>query len=273
MSNQTNASTVPSTPTKSAKPVRPRVPLLRILIALAVIVAALNACILGAKALIKPGNGAPGTLLYATQFQDPKDADWYQYQSAASLQITNNTLLLSMDVASEGVFSPLNYPLADFDVHVVGHQLSGDDPYSEYGVLFRYQDPKNYYMFKFRADGAYHVERTLIGVTADLSAPHVAPVAAPGSNHYNDLRVVGSGSQFQFYLNGQLLTLCPKGNDKFSTWNGDKCLSNGGQTSQTLTDTTFPDGKIGLGLYENQQAVSVAFSNFVVFSPQLNPTP
>jgi len=173
-----------------------------------------------------------------------------------------------MDTASDGIYSPLNYPLADFDVRVVGQHLTGDDPYSEYGVLFRYQDSKNYYMFKFRADGAYHVERTVNGVTTDLSAPHTAPVASPGPNHYNDLRVVGSGSKFQFYLNGQLLTLCPKGSDKFSTWNGDQCISNGGQTSQSLIDTTFSDGKIGLGLYENDQAVKVAFSNFVVYSPQ-----
>jgi len=57
-----------------------RIPLLRILIGLVVITAVLNLGFIGAKALIKPGNGAAGTLLYATQFQNPNDSDWYQYR-------------------------------------------------------------------------------------------------------------------------------------------------------------------------------------------------
>ena len=247
---------------------RRRVSLLAILVGILILIAALNVAVSGIKRLLKPGLPASGALLYATMFQNPNDADWYQYQGTSSVQIAGGSLKVSMDELNNSIFSALNYPFNDFDARVVVSQLSGDDPYSEYGFLFRYQDSRNYYMFKVRGDGAYHIERTLNGQTVDLSAPHSAPSFAPGANHVNDLRVVANGSQFRFYLNNQLLILCPKGSDKFSTWNGDKCLSNGGQTSNTLTDASFADGQIGLGVYENESAVEIAFSNLVLYAPQ-----
>jgi hypothetical protein len=122
-------------------------------------------------------------------------------------------------------------------------------------------------MFKVRADGSYHITRNIKGKQEDLSAPHPAPGIAIGLTHVNDLRVVGRGDHFQFYINGQLLTLCPKGTDKFSTWNGDQCLSNNKQTSQELVDSTFAQGKLALGVYENDSTVQVAFSNFLLMRP------
>ncbi len=259
----------PVSPPPVSTSTRRRISILNILLGLVLILVMLNLLVLGIKSLFQPGNAAPGTLLYATLFSDPNDPDWYQYQSALSAQIANSRLTLSADQPTSGIYSPLDYSFADFDVrvNVQQTQMSGDDPYSEYGILFRYHDSSNYYMLKIRGDGFYHVERVQNGVTIDLSAPYAASDFAPGANHINDLRVVGTGSQFRFYLNGQLLTLCPKGSDKFSTWQGDQCLSNGGQTSQTLTDSTFSNGQIALGLYEDQSTVQVAFSNFIVFSP------
>jgi len=255
---------------QESNPGRRRITILMVFIGMLFILGILYLLVSGVKTLVKSGNGAPGTLLYATMFNDPNDPDWYQYQSALSAQINNNTLTLSADQSAPGgVYSPLNYTFADFDVRVDVQQTQMDDtdPYSEYGILFRYQDPRNYYMFKVRGDGYYHIERTINGASVDLSAPNVAPNFAPGNNRINDLRVVGIGDTFRFYLNGQLLTLCPKGNDKYSTWNGSQCMSNGGQTSQSLTDSTFGYGQIALGLYQNQSAVQVAFSNLVVYSP------
>ncbi|MHB8629234.1 MAG: family 16 glycoside hydrolase [Aggregatilineales bacterium] len=245
--------------------------LLAILIGLAIFMEALNLAVSGVKLLTKPGRPASGALLYATMFQNPNDADWYQYQGQSSVQIAEGTLKVSMDEPGKSIFSQLNYNFNDFDVRVVVADLNGDDPFNEYGILFRYQDLKNYYMFKVLGDGRYHVERTLNGETLDLSALHPAPSFALGANHVNDLRVVAIGSQFRFYLNDQLLTLCLKGSDKVSTWNGDKCVSKGG-LSNMLTDTTFSDGQIGLGMVEDSSEsvspVQVAFSNLTIYGPQ-----
>lgn len=250
---------------------RRRVSLLGILLIIVVLLGLTNLGILGAKALAKPARPAPGELLYATTFEDASDSDWYQYRSALTAQIADGVLGITADSLKSGVYSDLNYVFNDFDVRVVARQTMGDDPYNEYGVLFRYQDSKNYYMFKVRADGAYLVERSIDGKREELSAAtnpeQVKPVLAIGLNRTNDLRVVGKGDHFQFYINGQLLTLCPKGSDKRSTWNGDQCASNNKQTSQELVDSTFPEGKIALGVYENNTPISVAFDNLLVYSP------
>ncbi len=230
-----------------------------------------NLAVISIKALAKPAQTTPGTLLYATQFKDANDKDWYQYAGALSTQITNGTLLISADTAKDGTYSDLNYDLNDFDIRVVTREMLGDDPYGEYGVLFRYRDRNNYYMLKVRADGAYHIVRSVNGKVEDLSAPHTSPAILPGVNHVNDLRVVGQADHFQFYINGQPLTLCPKGTDKFSTWNGDQCLSNNKQTSQDLIDSTFPDGRLALGVYENETKIQVAFSNVLIYSPSASP--
>ena len=238
---------------------------------------ALNVAVTGAKSLLlKPAQPAPGALLYATTFQNPNDADWYQYQSALSAQITNGTMQLSADQPGSGIYSQLSYAFGDFDVDVVTHQVAGDDPYSEYGILFRYQDVNNFYEFKVSTDGYYSVVRNLNGNAEDVSPRHLVTGFASGPNHFNDLRVVGVGNQYRFYLNGQLLTLCPKGNDKRATWadpNSEQyqCASNGKQSTQILTDSTFADGEIGLGLFESTSGSSVpvqlAFSNLVVYGP------
>lgn len=238
-----------------------------VLLALIGLLALLNLAVVGVKVLAKPGISPSGQLLYATQFTNSADPDWTQYTSALSYQITGGALVVTADTPKQGAYSDLNYGFSDFDVRVVAGVTIGDDPYSEYGILFRWQNPNNYYMFRVRGDGAYHVARVINGKQDDMSAPHPTPLLALGTNHVNDLRVVGKGDQFQFYINGQLLTLCPKGNDKFSTWSGEQCLSNHQQTAQSISDLTFATGAIGLGVYENNSKVQVAFTNVVIYSP------
>jgi hypothetical protein len=264
-------------PSIKPQPTRRRISVLVLLISIAVTLAALNLAVTGLRTWVqRPAQSVPGGLLYATTFQNANDTDWYQYQSALSAQITNGTLQMSADQAGNGIFSQLNYPFGNFDVDVMTHQLAGDDPFTEYGILFRYQDVNNFYEFKVSADGAYSIVRNLNGSLEDLSPRHSIKGFSSGPNHYNDLRVVGVGNQYRFYLNGQLLTLCPKGNDKRATWanpNSDEyeCASNGKQSTQTLIDPTFANGEIALGLFESTGGssvpVQVAFSNLVVYAP------
>src|SRR5579859_2039444 len=121
---------------QESNPGRRRITILMVFIGMLFILGILYLLVSGVKTLVKSGNGAPGTLLYATMFNDPNDPDWYQYQSALSAQINNNTLTLSADQSAPGgVYSPLNYTFADFDVRVDVQQTQMDDtdPYSEYG--------------------------------------------------------------------------------------------------------------------------------------------
>lgn len=247
-----------------------RVSALGVLLILIVLLALANLGMLAAKALAKPARPISGQLLYATAFDNSDDPDWFQYTSALTAKISDGEMRLSVDSVKQGTYSDLNFVFNDFDIRVVAHQLSGDDPQNELGVLFHYQDIKNFYMFSLSADGAYRIFRVVNGgKPEDLSPRQITPFAATGLNHINDLRIVGNGDHFKFYINDQLLALCLKGNDKRATWNDDhsgQCASNNKQTTQELIDTTFPDGKLGLGVFENGSPVTVAFDNLVVYS-------
>jgi hypothetical protein len=224
-----------------------------------------------AKTLFKPSNEPSGGLLYATGFDDPSDPNWEQYASAVTAKIADGKLQLIADQAKANIFAPLAFTYRDFDVRVVARQTLGTDPFSEYGVMFRLQDPKNYYVLRLRSDGGYSVWKCVNGVLEALSAATVPDFVPPpftiGLNWANDLRVVGKGNQFQFFVNGKLLMLCPKGTDKRSTWAGAGCASNNKQTTQTLTDDSFSEGRIALVIYENDEKVAVEFDNLVIVAP------
>lgn len=250
---------------------RPKLTLISLLFGLIVILGLLNLGVIAAKPLFKPGAPTSGELLYATGFANPTDPDWEQYQGAMIARIADGRLQLIADTVKDNIFAPLSYTFSDFDLRVVSKQTLGEGQFGEYGVIFRYQDRGNYYIFRLRADGAYRVSRSLAGKQEDLSAStdpeRVAPPFAVGLNWSNDIRIVGKGNQFQFYVNGKLLTLCPKGSDRRSTWNGDQCASNNRQTAQTLTDDTFRDGRIALAIQEDVDSITVEFDNLVIYAP------
>jgi hypothetical protein len=248
---------------------------LLILVAIAAILGALH---IGAVAL-KPVLSAPpvlatGDVLYATNFDSPTDPDWEQYKGGQIAQIQNGVLEIGTDAVKSNIFAPLTYPFGDFDLRVTTRYSTGDvnsDPYSEYGVLFRLVDIRNYYLFRVRADGAYRITRNLNGVQEDLSAA-IDPSRAKspytvGIGRYNDLRIVAKADQFTFYVNGNPLTLCPKGSDKRSTWNGEKCASNNQQTADFLTDSTFRSGRIALAVYQNSDPIKVEFDQLILIAP------
>ncbi len=246
----------------------------RLIVFLLTVIVLLGALIVGssaAKALFKPGTQPSGALLYATGFDDPNDPNWEQYTGSVTAKIADKKLQLIADSVKANIFAPLAFSYQDFDLRVVSRQTLGEDPYSEYGVMFRLQDPKNYYVLRLRSDGGYSIWKSVNGTLETLSAATVPdfipPPFAVGLNWANDIRIVGRGNHFQFFVNGKQLTLCPKGNDKRSTWAGAGCASNNKQTTQELVDDSFADGRIALVIYENNDKVSVDFDNLVILAP------
>jgi hypothetical protein len=220
----------------------------------------------GAKTLLRPSVPQPGTLLYATGFDQADEPNWEQYTGAVTAKIADGKLQLIADQIKGNIFAPLSFGYRDFDLRVVARQTLGEDPYSEYGVMFRLQDPRNYYVLRLRSDGGYSVWKSVNGTLETLSAATV-PEFVVGLNWSNDLRVVAKGNRFQFFVNGKQLTLCPKGNDKRSTWAKAGCASNNKQTAQELIDDSFTDGRIALVIYQNNEKVAVEFDNLVIVAP------
>jgi len=226
-----------------------------------------NLAILGIRSLDRPSRPNPGQLLYASTF-DAYNEEWSQFEGQMSSEITDGSLVITIGAAGDGAYSVLNHDFSDFDVRVDARRLAANDEYDEIGLLFRYLDVKNYYMFMIRGDGAYRVQRVKDGTIQVLSEWHVSPTILTGLNTVNQVRVVGRGGAFQFYANDQQLILCPSGPQKQkSTWSGDQCLSNNKETSPRLLDDTFDYGKIGVGVFSNEPGIQVAFDNILVYGP------
>ncbi len=240
----------------------------RVFIALLVVIALLglvNLAVYGLKSLDRPPKPATGQLLYASTF-DAYNDEWSQFQGQMSSQITDGSLKITINASRDGAFSVLNHDFSDFDMRISATRLAAPDDYNELGVLFRYRDKDNYYIFKIRGDGFYRVERRKDGQTDILSEWHASPAILIGVNGVNQLRVVVKDAAFQFYVNDQPLILCPAGPQKLkSTWNGDQCLSNNKQTSAQLVDDSFGFGKVGVGVRADVPGVQVAFDDVLVY--------
>ncbi len=243
--------------------------LIALLLIVIVVLGIANLAILGLRTLDRPGQPAPKALLYASTF-DAYNEEWDQFIGQMSAQIANHSLVIKVDTAHDGIYSALNHDFGDFDVRVNARRLVSEDPNASIGLLFRYQDRNDFYMFVITND-SYCVERHQGGKVDKLSACHHSSAVLPGLNTVNQMRVVGQGGHFKFYVNDQQLLLCPKGSDKFSTWIGsdqDQCASNNKQTSNELVDNTFDYGKIGVGVRtEATPGIQVAFNNVLVYGP------
>jgi hypothetical protein len=94
--------------------------------------------------------------------------------------------------------------LGNFDLEVEVRALA---PYNDagYGLLYRYQDPANHYLFAIGGDGYYTIALTRDGELVSLREwqqwPHVRRGAAT-----NRLRVRCEQSQCRFYINGEFTT-------------------------------------------------------------------
>jgi hypothetical protein len=239
-----------------------------LLLIVVVLLALTNLAIFGVRALDRPGRPNPGQLLYASTF-DAYNEEWSQFDGQMSSQIVDGSLVLTIGAARDGAYSVLNHDFSDFDVRVDARRLAATDEYDEVGLLFRYLDVKNYYMFKIRGDGAYRVQQVKDGAIQVLSEWHASPAVLTGLNNVNQLRVVGRSGAFQFYVNDQQLILCPSGPQKQkSTWNGEQCMSNNKETSSRLLDDSFGYGNIGVGVFSSTPGVQVAFDNVLVYGPQ-----
>ncbi len=239
-----------------------------LLLILIVLLGLSNLAILGIKALDRPARPAAGELLYASTF-DAFNEEWSRFSGQMSAQLADGSLLISINARNDGAFSVLNHDFTDFDARIDAKRITANDEYNELGMLFRYRDPDNYYMFKIRGDGFYRIERRKDKQVEVLSEWHASPAILIGLNTVNQLRVVGKGDHFQFFVNDQPLILCPNGPGKQkSTWSGDQCLSNNKQTSPELVDTTFDYGKIGAGVRVDMPGIQVAFDNVLVYGPQ-----
>lgn len=246
---------------------------MRRILVLAVLVAVLIGSIFLNRALanwhyVMPSE--PGVLLYVATF-DAFNEDWGLYAGRLSSQVVDGALRLSVGEPVAGPYSVASPHFADFDVRVRTQSVEGPEN-NGFGVVFREQDPNNFYTFLISSDGYYRVVRSLSGEEKELSTWIETPHVNTGIGAENNLRVVGSGDQFQFFVNDQLLSLCiPDDPNARSTWNfvNQTCVD--GSMQDTLIDTSFPTGRLGVvatTIQGSETGVVIDFDNVLVFGAE-----
>ena len=101
--------------------------------------------------------------------------------------------------ASWGTSDGLTF--ADGTVEVEAQAVDGPDD-NGYGLVFRYQDNENFYYFEVSSDGYYSIGKMVADEWESLAGWTESDVIRLG-RRTNALRIVCSGSQMTFFVNGR----------------------------------------------------------------------
>ena len=134
--------------------------------------------------------------------------------------------------------TPRDKRFGDFMRDVDATQVYGPND-NTYGVIFRYQDDRNFYRLDISGDGYYAVFKRKDGVWTKVQ-DYVETPAVKQGHAANHLQVIAKGDQFTFNVNGE--------------------------TVKTFRDSDFPTGNIGVtaGTLFDNAGVQIAFDNLKV---------
>jgi hypothetical protein len=134
--------------------------------------------------------------------------------------------------------TPRDKRFGDFVLDVDASQVDGPND-NTYGVIFRYQDDRNFYRLDISGDGYFAVFKRKDGAWTKVQ-DYVETPAVKQGNATNHLQVIARGSQFTFNVNGE--------------------------TVKTFSDSDFSSGNVGVtaGTLFDNAGVHIAFDNLKV---------
>ena len=184
--------------------------------------------------------------LLSDDFSGAQDCGWQLYSDRSTVvEIVDG--VLQMSAGQPGEFWWTN-PRRDFeDVIIVtqARQESGPDD-NAYGVICRYQDTENFYIFLISGDGYYAIGK----YHSDDS--QVQYLTADGQYVYSDILNQGAATN-------EIRASCV-GNELALAVNGIQLVS--------VTDDAFATGDVGVGVTTFQPGTAVVqFDNFIVTAP------
>lgn len=245
-------------------------------------------------------SGQPGDLLYAAGFDGFED-EWQQSEGRDSHLIVEGKLQISkQSPEAKVIYSTAAPTFADFDMSVTVTFVGGSETNEGAGIIFRLQEPAacdmplkilcdlsqiaaigvpmrllfpsqgngatGYYVFLVSNDGFYSLWRESSAGFSPVTVWHNSHgLVQTGMNVANRVRVVGRGSQFQFYINGQQVELCVPLPGEQPTGSADACM---GEKTPVWEDTSFATGKLGVAVHTYQFPGTIAnFDNVIVTMP------
>jgi hypothetical protein len=220
----------------------------------------------------------PGEMLYATSF-DAFNDEWNLYPGRDSAQIANggeialddlsgSVLLITYGTGDSGevVWSTLDRKFGDMGVRVTVRHVAGPVDQNQYGVIFHYRDKQNFYFFRINDDGYYWLIKVRDGVHEEISAEGFSD--AIHRDAANEMRIVAQGDKFRFFVNGQPMPLCLKGENLNSMFSAPGVCVPGGELTYVFKDKAFTQGRVALvvGTMDGSE-ISVAFDDVLIVGP------
>ncbi|MFK7800766.1 MAG: hypothetical protein AB8G95_03955 [Anaerolineae bacterium] len=191
--------------------------------------------------------GSDGVLL-TDNFDDGQNCGWYVYEDdslTGTARIAGGKLEITSREAGQFWWSNPGLTTTDVIVTATTRKLSGPDD-NAFGLLCRYQDPSNFYLFLISADGYYAIGKVQTGSDSIIYLTgegeyQFSEVVQQGVQE-NTLRITCEGSELSLTVNGILL--------------------------DTVTDDTFRSGDIGVGITAFDQGTAVVeFDEVRVIEP------
>lgn len=186
-----------------------------------------------------------GTLLN-DDFEGERDCGWILYEGrGVTSRIENGVLSLNNSLSGEIAWANSGRDFDDVIIDVETYQAGGPDD-NAYGVICRYQNEENFYVFLISGDGHYAIGKYQSGT------PQVQYLSGGGQYAFSE--VINQGQS-----RNQMRVNCV-GNEL--------SLSVNGVPLETVTDPTFVIGDIGLGASTFQPGTAVIeFDNLRVIAP------
>lgn len=213
------------------------------LLGLFLLLCLLSACSLGGPTVAECNTGGA---LFFDNFGGEQNCGWREYnESGVVVEIVPETEVLQISVSQPGQIGWTN-PGRDFDNVIIttkATQVSGPDN-NAYGVICRYQDENNFYVFLISGDGYYAIGKYQTGSPQIiyLTDNYIQSDAIQQGPALNELRVSCVDNELGLQINGVPVT--------------------------TVVDPTFVRGDVGVGasVFDPGTAV-IQFDDFRVLQP------
>lgn len=189
-----------------------------------------------------------GGSLFFDDFSGEQDCGWREYnQSGTVVGINQDTAVMEMSTSQPGQIWWTN-PGRVFDNSIItakATQVGGPDN-NAYGLICRYQDENNYYVFLVSGDGYYAIGKYQTGsdqiVYLTENEEYIFSDAIQQGASLNDIRATCIGDELSLQVNGIPLV--------------------------TVTDPTFVRGDVGLAVSTLEPGTAVVqFDDFRVLQP------
>ncbi len=185
-------------------------------------------------------------LLFVDDFSGEQSCGWAEYtDGGTTVGIEDGTLQISSSQQGQFWWTNPGREFSDVIIITQARQASGPDD-NAYGVICRYQDRENFYIFLISGDGYYAIGKYQTGSSQVLylteNGQYVYSDVINQGIATNEIRASCVGNQLSLAVNGIPLV--------------------------TVTDPTFVNGDVGVGVTTFQPGTAVVeYDSFRVLQP------